>query len=165
MFIIVYSFSMMNINNHTYSLHIVIMYSYIFELYLYVLMLYSCVFMFFNIYISHFKTNMVLCHRHHALPKKANWRSFANAQQHAAALWKACSAGETASRVAKSARGPHIVVGDRHGEISVGRWCGRWNAREALVPAQDAVKRAFDQRCGVHMSWLWNSVERMKVSL
>jgi len=29
-----------------------------------------------------------------ALPKKANWRSFANAQQHAGALWKACSAGE-----------------------------------------------------------------------
>jgi hypothetical protein len=52
--------------------------------------------MFSNIYIGNFETNMVLCHRHHALPKKANWRSFANAnaQQHAAALWKACSAGE-----------------------------------------------------------------------
>ena len=57
-------------------------------------MLYSCVFMFFIIYISHFETNMVLCHRHHALPKKAKWQVSANAQQHAAALWKACSAGE-----------------------------------------------------------------------
>jgi hypothetical protein len=57
-------------------------------------MLYSCTLMFSNSYVSHFKTNMVLCHRHHALPKKANWRSFANAQQHAATLWKACSAGE-----------------------------------------------------------------------
>ena len=93
MFIIVYSSSMMNINAHTYSLHL-ILYSYILELYLYLLMLYSCIFMFSNSYISHFETNMVLCHRHHALPKKAKRQSFANAQQHAAALWKACSAGE-----------------------------------------------------------------------
>jgi hypothetical protein len=28
------------------------------------------------------------------LTKKAKWQSSANAQQHAAALWKACSAGE-----------------------------------------------------------------------
>jgi hypothetical protein len=32
--------------------------------------------------------------KHHALPKKAKWQSSANAQQHAGALWKACSAGE-----------------------------------------------------------------------
>lgn len=131
---------------------------------LYLSMLYSCTFMFFINHISHFKTNTVLCHRHHALSKKAKKASFCqNAQQHADALWKACSAGETASRVAKSARGPHIVVGDRHGEISVGRWCSRWKhgAREAPVPAQNAVKRTFDRRCGAHMSWLWNSLARM----
>ena len=50
--------------------------------------------MFSNSYIGDFKINMVLCHRHHALSKKAKWQSSANAQQHAAALWKACSAGE-----------------------------------------------------------------------
>ena len=106
---------MMNINAYTYSLNIAILYlyifhyvyvfsccihifsyyGYIFTLYLHVLMLYSCTFMFSNSYIGNCETNMVLCHRHHALPKKANWQSFANnAQQHAAALWKACSAGE-----------------------------------------------------------------------
>jgi hypothetical protein len=50
--------------------------------------------MFSNSYIGNFETNMVLCHRHHALPKKAKRQVSANAQQHAAALWKACSAGE-----------------------------------------------------------------------
>jgi hypothetical protein len=89
--------------------------------------------MFSNSYISHFKTNMVLCHRHHALPKKANWQSFANAQQHAAALWKACSAGE-ASLAWQKALGVRTlssvidvaklaladgVVGGMHGK----RWC------------------------------------------
>jgi hypothetical protein len=56
--------------------------------------MYSCIFMFSNSYIDNCATNMVLCHRHHALPKKANWQVPANAQQHAGALWKACSAGE-----------------------------------------------------------------------
>jgi hypothetical protein len=32
--------------------------------------------------------------KHHALPKKAKRQVSANAQQHAGALWKACSAGE-----------------------------------------------------------------------
>jgi hypothetical protein len=50
--------------------------------------------MFSNSYIGNFATNMVLCHRHHALPKKAKWQSSANAQQHAVAQRKACSAGE-----------------------------------------------------------------------
>src|SRR4051812_6627073 len=62
-------------------------------------MSYSCIFMFSNSYIGSFETNMVLCHRHHVLPKKAKRQVSANAQQHAGALWKACSAGETASRV------------------------------------------------------------------
>jgi hypothetical protein len=101
--------------------------------------------MFSNSYIGNCETNMVLCHRHHALPKKAKWQSSANAQQHAGALWKACSAADTASRVAKSARGPHIVVGDRHAEISVvggvsggihGKRCARpQRCKEGVRPA------------------------------
>jgi hypothetical protein len=57
--------------------------------------------------------------KHHALPKKAKWQSSANAQQHAAALWKACSAGEASLAWQKALGVRTLCVGDRHGEISV----------------------------------------------